>query len=206
MIGLHSDLVSFSVKIKVISKKTKKKQTNKKRSPPKLKLFFSPNRGDLKKKKVIVPIWTSFLRVLWWFAKNKSLLTKKIARKIWRRSKIPVPPPGPPTSYATTRKVWCSVTEIDLKMPRQSLVQNRLVVQVATRLSLEREVWSSNSGGQIWYNVANCSPPLRHFFERSCVAHTVLLAGAMTRRWAPRTRFSLRRNTASIMRLNLILC
>ena len=46
---------------------------------------------------------------------------------------------------------------------------------------------------QIEHSVANGSPSLRHFFEKSC-------AGAMTRRWVPLTRYTLRRNTASIMK------
>ena len=47
--------------------------------------------------------------------------------------------------------------------------------------------------GRIEHIVANRSPPLRHFFEKSCVA-----AGAMTRIWAQHTRYKLRHNTASI--------
>ena len=45
--------------------------------------------------------------------------------------------------------------------------------------------------GQIGHSVANGLPPLRHFFERICVA---------TRRWAPPTRYTLQCITASIMK------
>ena len=49
--------------------------------------------------------------------------------------------------------------------------------------------------GQIRQWVSNGSPLLLHFFKRSCVAH-----GAMMRRLARKTRYTLRRNTASIMK------
>ena len=49
--------------------------------------------------------------------------------------------------------------------------------------------------GQIGHSLANGSPPLQHFFEKSCVA-----PGVMTLRWAPQARYTPRRNTASIMK------
>ena len=49
--------------------------------------------------------------------------------------------------------------------------------------------WASEIG----HTVADGSPPLRHFFERSCVAQT-----AMTWGWAVPTLCTLRRNTTSI--------
>ena len=46
----------------------------------------------------------------------------------------------------------------------------RLAVgRAVARLFLEREVLVQISGRQIGLSVANGSPPLRHFFERSCV-------------------------------------
>ena len=54
----------------------------------------------------------------------------------------------------------------------------------AYRLILQS--WAS----QIVHRVANGSPQLQHFFER-----------AVTRRWAPQTRYTFRRNTASTMKL-----
>ena len=56
----------------------------------------------------------------------------------------------------------------------------RPVGQAVTRSSLEREVRGSN----LWLVKSN----------------TVLPTGAMTRRWALQTRYTLRRNTASIMK------
>ena len=54
--------------------------------------------------------------------------------------------------------------------------------------------------GQIGYCVAYGSPPLQHFFERSCAARR-----SNDAEMAPQTRYTLRRNTASIIeRFNLI--
>ena len=50
----------------------------------------------------------------------------------------------------------------------------RPVGRVVTRSSLEREVgglWFKSRAGQIEHCVANGSPPLQHFLERSCVAY-----------------------------------
>ena len=49
--------------------------------------------------------------------------------------------------------------------------------------------------GQIGHSVANCSPPLRHFYERSCVAYSHNDA-----EMAPPTRYTLWRNTARIVK------
>ena len=49
--------------------------------------------------------------------------------------------------------------------------------------------------GQIGHIVANGSPPLQHFFRKK-----LCCPGAMTRRWAPQTRYTLRRNTTSIIK------
>ena len=49
--------------------------------------------------------------------------------------------------------------------------------------------------GQIENRVANGSPPQRHFLKEA-----VLPAGAMSWRWAPPTRYKLRRNTESVMK------
>ena len=54
--------------------------------------------------------------------------------------------------------------------------------------------------GQIKHRVANGSPPLQYFFERSCVC----CPGAMTRRWAPQTRTLPWRTTASVMMKDFI--
>jgi len=48
--------------------------------------------------------------------------------------------------------------------------------------------------GQILHSVANSSPPLQHLRKWLCCL------GAMTRRWIPQTRYTNRRNPASIMR------
>ena len=48
---------------------------------------------------------------------------------------------------------------------------------------------------QIGHSVANALPPLRHFFDRSSVARRLNEA-----RWAPPTRYTLWRNTVSIMK------
>ena len=80
----------------------------------------------------------------------------------------------------------------------------RAVGRAVTHSSLEQEVWSSNFGmvkrnslltackfrhGQT-EQFANGLPPLSS--KRECCM------GSMTRRWAPLTRYTLRRNTASI--------
>ena len=52
---------------------------------------------------------------------------------------------------------------------------------------------------QIGHSVANGSPPLQHFFEKK-----LCRPGAMTRRWAPQTRYTLRSTTASIMKEELL--
>ena len=50
--------------------------------------------------------------------------------------------------------------------------------------------------GQIGHRVANDSP-----LQSSISSNGAMLpAGAMTRRWAPQTRYALRRNTASTMK------
>ena len=73
---------------------------------------------------------------------------------------------------------------------------------------VKRLIWSSGNAfvsganglgfnsraGQIECSVAKSSSPLRHLFERSCVA------GAMTQRWASQTGYKLWRNTQSIMK------
>ena len=70
------------------------------------------------------------------------------------------------------------------------------VGRAVTILSLEREIQRFKSrGGQIRHSVANGSPLLQHFFERSCVSR-----GAMTQRWAPQIGYTLRRNSARIMK------
>ena len=50
--------------------------------------------------------------------------------------------------------------------------------------------------GIIGHNVANDSPPLGHFFKRSCVGRV-----AMTQSWAWQTLYTLWRNTATIMKI-----
>jgi len=58
-----------------------------------------------------------------------------------------------------------------------------------------REIWSSNPGPAKSYTALQT---VRHRFKiyaSSCVAF-----GATTRRWAPPTRYTLRHNTASIMK------
>ena len=47
--------------------------------------------------------------------------------------------------------------------------------------------------GQIEHRVANGSPPLQHFFKKKQCC-----PGAMMQRWALKTRYTLRRNKASI--------
>jgi len=47
---------------------------------------------------------------------------------------------------------------------------------------------------QILHSVAYGSPPLQHLRK------SLRCRGAMTRRWAPQTRYTLLRNTASIMK------
>jgi len=51
--------------------------------------------------------------------------------------------------------------------------------------------------GQILHNVANDSPSLQHLSKYLCCL------GAMSRRWAPQTRYTLRRNTVSLMKFRL---
>ena len=46
-----------------------------------------------------------------------------------------------------------------------------------------------------WHSVVNCSPPLRHFLRKK-----LYCPDAMTWRWAPPTRYTRRRITASIMK------
>ena len=53
--------------------------------------------------------------------------------------------------------------------------------------------------GQIEHSVANALPPQQHFFESTCVARA-----QMTRRWAPQSRYTLRRNTANNESFDLI--
>ena len=73
---------------------------------------------------------------------------------------------------------------------------NLLVGRAVTRSSLERMVWGSNLEPVKSDTVL---PTTRH---RSSIASNgaVLPARAMTRKWAPQTRYALRRNTASTMK------
>ena len=64
-----------------------------------------------------------------------------------------------------------------------------------TRLSLEREVWDSNLRPVKSDTVL---PMARHRCD-ICSKRAVLPSGALTRKWAPQTRYTLWRNAASIM-------
>jgi len=61
---------------------------------------------------------------------------------------------------------------------------------MAVRISCAEGLEFKSRAGQILYSVANSSPPLQHPRK---------LLGAMTRRWTPQTRYTLRRNTASVL-------
>ena len=67
-------------------------------------------------------------------------------------------------------------------------VTDQLVGRAVTRSSLEREVYGLHFEPVKSDSAANGSPPLRHFFDRSCFA---CKAGAMTLKWARQlaTRF-----------------
>ena len=72
------------------------------------------------------------------------------------------------------------------------LIEMILLVGGVSRSSLEFKSWA----GQIGRSVANCSPPPRHFFKGA-----VLPADAMTLKWASTTRYTLRRNTARLIKI-----
>ena len=72
---------------------------------------------------------------------------------------------------------------------------NRPVGRAATHSSLEREVWGSNPGRS---NPTQCCQQLAT--AATFLRKELCYPGAMTRRWAPPTRYTLRRNTASIMK------
>ena len=67
------------------------------------------------------------------------------------------------------------------------------VGRTITRSSLERKVWASNLE---LVKSDTVLPTVRH----RCDTSELCYSGAMTRRWAPETRYTLRRNTASIMK------
>ena len=73
---------------------------------------------------------------------------------------------------------------------------NRPVNQAVNRSSLEREVLGLNLRP---VKLNTLLPTVRHLCDIFSKG-AVLPAGAMTERWAPQTRYTLRRNTASIMR------
>ena len=74
---------------------------------------------------------------------------------------------------------------------------HRPVGRAVTCSSLEREVRGSNTTPvKSSIRVANDSPPLQYFIEKSC-----MLEGAMTWRWAPLTRYTHRRITTSIKKI-----
>ena len=52
-----------------------------------------------------------------------------------------------------------------------------------------------SEAGRIGHRIAYCSLPLRHFFEWSCCC-----PDAVTRRRVTLTRYTFRRNTASVMK------
>jgi len=58
------------------------------------------------------------------------------------------------------------------------------------RVSLEFKFRTS----QIWHSIANGSPPLLHLCKELCC-----FGSASPRRWAPQTRYTLRRNTVHRM-------
>ena len=75
----------------------------------------------------------------------------------------------------------------------QNLQIDRLVGPGVTRSSREQE------GGQMLKSrLANGSPPLQHFFKSCCVV--LCCPAAMTWRWAPQTHYTLRCNTANIIK------
>ena len=75
-------------------------------------------------------------------------------------------------------------------------MHNRPVGRAVTRSSLEREVWGSNLGPVKWDTVL---PTACHRCGISSKG-AVLPTSAMTRRWAPPTRYTLQHNTASVMK------
>ena len=78
---------------------------------------------------------------------------------------------------------------------QQTWIAFRPVGQAVTCLSLEREVLGSN----LWpVKSDTVLPRARHRCDIS--SNGAVLPGAMTRRWAPPTRYTLRRITASIMK------
>ena len=90
---------------------------------------------------------------------------------------------NPDTANLGSRKIYHQLGLVDRhQIPHQlNIEHNRLAFTQTTQLrsSGHANVFVSGAGGlrfksragQIGHSVANGSPPLRHFFERSCVAH-----------------------------------
>ena len=123
-------------------------------------LIFTQFSVDLKKKKVIAPIWSTFLRVLCWFPKKKTHHLETAAREseVWvgmqgslrgqnfclggRRSVLPLPSCGPVLSPyqklgIKNLKTFFSknnLTQRKLKICRSKLQQNN-AINVADNLS-----------------------------------------------------------------------
>ena len=78
---------------------------------------------------------------------------------------------------------------------RQTWIAFRPVGQAVTCLSLEREVLGSNLGRS---NRTQCCQGLAT--AATLLRKKLCCPGAMTRRWASQTRYTLRRNSASIIK------